>query len=85
MANIYQTQYEESLLRQALFELRSAKTIEEVKNVQYEFWKRGIGNTNLVTHLAIYKKYQLNGSDKETLKQCVKMFKIPTKYVKEIA
>ena len=85
MTDIYKAQYEETLLRQALFELRSAKTVEEVKSIQYEFWKRGIGNTNLVTNLAIYKEYQLNGSDKETLKQCVKTFKIPAKYVKEVA
>ena len=82
--DINRQQYEETLLQQALFNLRSCNTEEECKKVQYEFWKNGIGNTRLVTNLAIYKGYLLNGSSKEELEECIRVLKIPKKYAKAV-
>ena len=73
---------DETYIQQACFELRSCTEPEKCSEIQYKYWRDNLGNTRLITRLAIYRENVLKGTDNKELEQLVKAYKIPKKYLK---
>lgn len=84
MHDIYAKQRDEGLLSFYLFQIKNAKTKEELKAVSCEAFMYLDKKSNLIDTLCIYKECLLRNADKSELAECIKVLKIPKTYISKI-
>lgn len=77
-------------MKQYIEKIKNAKTKEELHQISYDFLKNTeytifSKENTLIDHLCVYKECLLENASKKDLEDCIKVFKLPKKLVKEIA